>query len=64
VLHSLIDSTTCGSVLARVPPCCQVLVKDCYFTSSQAAELVASFSYGEDKVDAAVKVGRTRWRRC
>ncbi len=28
-----------------------------YLTSQQAGRLVSSFSYGEDKVDAAVKVG-------
>jgi hypothetical protein len=49
--HRHLAACTCISAQA------QVLSKDCYFTSSQAAELVAAFSYGEDKVDAAVKVG-------
>lgn len=44
------------SACLHPPPPLQVLYKDCYFTSAQAAELVAAFSYGEDKVDAAVKV--------
>lgn len=35
---------------------CQVLIQDCYFTSAQAGQIVAAFSYGEDKVEAAVKV--------
>jgi hypothetical protein len=36
--------------------CVQVLLQDCYFTSAQAGQMVAAFSYGEDKVQAAVKV--------
>lgn len=35
----------------------QVLIRDCYFTSAQAGQIVAAFSYGEDKVESAVKVG-------
>jgi hypothetical protein len=34
----------------------QVLLQDCYFSSAQAGQVVASFAYGEDKVEAAVKV--------
>lgn len=34
----------------------QVLLQDCYFTSAQAGQIVAALSYGEDKVEAAVKV--------
>lgn len=37
----------------------QVLAQECYFTSKQAGQMVAAFSYGEDKVDAAVKVSQT-----
>lgn len=33
-----------------------VLVTDCYFTAAQARQVVAAFSYGEVKVEAAVKV--------
>jgi hypothetical protein len=33
-----------------------VLLEDCYFTSAQAKHVVEAFNYGEDKVDAAVKV--------
>lgn len=36
----------------------QVLIHDCYFTSAQAGDIVGAFSYGEDKVDAAVKVSK------
>eukprot|EP00775_Hariotina_reticulata_P004522 gene4522-4774_t len=34
----------------------QVLIQDCFFTSTQARAIVKAFSYGEDKIDAAVKV--------
>lgn len=46
----------CSPVWCLLPV--QVLLQDCYFTSSQAGQIVAAFSYGEDKVEAAVKVRR------
>jgi hypothetical protein len=43
--------------------CCavQVLIQDCYFTSAQAGQIVAAFSYGSDMVEAAVKVRCRLW---
>jgi len=48
-----LDTYVCGFCTGL-----QVLLQDCYFTSAQAGQIVAAFSYGEDKVEAAVKVSQ------
>jgi len=68
---SCVSTTLCGMhgyldlMAAALTPRCplpglvplQVLIQECFFTSAQARAIVKSFSYGEDKIDAAVKVG-------